>query len=25
VNGGDGGRFLAEVSSLLGDVRRFIL
>ena len=25
VNGGDGGRFLAEVSSLLGDVRRLIL
>jgi pyruvate dehydrogenase E2 component (dihydrolipoamide acetyltransferase) len=25
VNGGDGGRFLAEISSLLGDVRRFIL
>ena len=25
VNGGDGGRFLADVSSLLGDVRRFIL
>ena len=25
VNGGDGGRFLAEISSLLGDVRRLIL
>jgi pyruvate dehydrogenase E2 component (dihydrolipoamide acetyltransferase) len=25
VNGGDGGRFLAEISTLLGDVRRFIL
>ncbi len=25
VNGGDGGRFLAEVSSLLADIRRFML
>ena len=25
INGGDGGRFLAEISTLLGDVRRFIL